>query len=112
MKEQIYYLANEWNLLFKLYSINSYRTRTIQLIIVCVAAYIFQFITGFWRNEFLILNLTFIPELAFTKPGTVGHFALWINKGTALSNLENPTEAIEWYEIDKEEDEDEKEDKY
>ena len=51
-----------------MYSINSYRTRTIQLIIVCVAAYIFQFITGFWRNEFLILNLTFIPELAFTKP--------------------------------------------
>tara|TARA_B100000949_G_scaffold234628_1_gene254249 strand:+ start:1480 stop:2091 length:612 start_codon:yes stop_codon:yes gene_type:complete len=51
-----------------LYSINSYRKRTIQLIIVCVAAYIFQFITGFWRNEFLILNLTFIPELAFTKP--------------------------------------------
>ena len=51
-----------------MYSINSYRKRTIQLIIVCVAAYIFQFITGFWRNEFLILNLTFIPELAFTKP--------------------------------------------
>ena len=44
------------------------KNRTIQIIIVCVAAYIFQFITGFWRNEFLILNLTFIPELAFTKP--------------------------------------------
>jgi membrane associated rhomboid family serine protease len=52
-----------------LYGIDNYqKNRTIQIIIVCVAAYIFQFITGFWRNEFLILNLTFIPELAFTKP--------------------------------------------
>ena len=37
-------------------------------------------------------------ELAFTKPGTAGHFALWVNKGTVLSNLEKPTEAIECFE--------------